>query len=130
MELQQPYQPILKAFSQRVRAELDGDIEALVVYGSVARGEASPESDIDILVISSHKDTIRHSVSRIRSTLDLKYGTMTTLTYRTPEEFEYGAEHGNPFIKQVLAEGVVLCDNGTYRRIREKVFGQSRAIPR
>ena len=36
-----------------------GDIEAIILYGSVARNESTPESDIDIAVIRNRVRNIR-----------------------------------------------------------------------
>lgn len=39
------------ALVARVAAAFDGHVEAVVVYGSWARGEASTDSDVDVLVV-------------------------------------------------------------------------------
>lgn len=60
------------------------------MYGSVARREADEDSDIDILIVSQQKRAIYDQAARIRSEIDLKYETMTTLTYLAPKEIEDG----------------------------------------
>ena len=48
-----------KAVEEFVRRALDryGDrIESIILFGSVARGEAGEESDIDILVVTKKED--------------------------------------------------------------------------
>jgi len=44
------YRTFLEAFVQGVRHRLGDRLLAVVLYGSVARGIATPESDIDLLV--------------------------------------------------------------------------------
>ena len=45
-----PDDPLLKRCSQAIRKAYPGRLAGIVLYGSVARGEDGPESDIDILV--------------------------------------------------------------------------------
>ncbi len=40
-----------RRFDQRAAGYFSGDIEAIILYGSVARNESTSESDIDIAVI-------------------------------------------------------------------------------
>ncbi len=116
----------LEEFKGRVARELAGSIEAIVVYGSVARGEATENSDIDLLIVSDEKEEIEDKVLEITYDIDLKNNTVTTRLYLTPEEMEREVRHGSPFIRDVLAQGVALYDNGTFRRLREEVFATSR----
>ena len=46
------YRKVAREFAERAVRELDGKIQSIVLYGSVARGEAGPASDIDILVLT------------------------------------------------------------------------------
>ena len=53
------------------------DIEALRLYGSVARGEADEESDLDVLVVTSEPlpRPIRHRITDLVFDINLQYGT-------------------------------------------------------
>ncbi len=44
--------PIIELVAARVMEELDGRLVSLLLFGSLARGEARPESDIDILLVA------------------------------------------------------------------------------
>jgi len=50
------YQKVAEEFAQRVVAELGAEVEAIVLYGSVARGTAAEGSEIDLLVVNSEPD--------------------------------------------------------------------------
>jgi len=45
------YQPLLESFVSLVQEALGNQVIALVLYGSVARGEAEPASDMDLLLV-------------------------------------------------------------------------------
>ena len=118
-QTQELYEEVAKELRDRLISELEGDIEAIILYGSVARGESNEESDIDILIISSNKRRVYDRASDIRYELDLKHGTLTTIMVYTPEEFEQSLSLGSPFLREVLKEGKALYGERklqTYRR--------------
>lgn len=39
-------------FKDRIKREVDGKISSIVLYGSVARGEARKDSDIDVFILT------------------------------------------------------------------------------
>ncbi|WP_292490133.1 nucleotidyltransferase domain-containing protein [Methanoculleus sp. 10] len=48
--------PIVHEFAAKARAACGDAIEEILLFGSVARGDDRPDSDIDILVITSEED--------------------------------------------------------------------------
>lgn len=81
--------------------------EKIILFGSAARGEFRPDSDIDLLIIK--KDTPYYGEDRIRelSRLIDRDVPLDLLVYR-PEEFEKRLNMGDPFLKAILKEGKVL----------------------
>ena len=56
----------IERFTSRLRDELGDHLRALWLYGSRARGEAHPESDIDLLAIADGgRDRYRHLVAKL-----------------------------------------------------------------
>lgn len=45
------YRPLLDRFVSLVQGALGNQVISIVLYGSVARGKAGPESDIDVLLV-------------------------------------------------------------------------------
>ncbi len=85
------------------------DPERVIVFGSVARGQADAFSDLDIVVI---KETDERFVRRLLTAgdyLPLDCGSIDVLVY-TPGEFERMHQTGNPFIAEVVADGVTVYE--------------------
>jgi len=49
-------QQILTEFVEKIHERLDGRIMSVTLFGSKARGEAKPDSDIDVLVVLDNED--------------------------------------------------------------------------
>ena len=81
--------------------------EKIILFGSAARGEFTPDSDLDMLIIK--KDTPFYGIDRIRALRRMikKNVAADFLVYR-PEEIEKRLTMGDPFLKAVLKEGKVL----------------------
>jgi len=126
-KLQGRYEKTLKNFRSRVLNELGDRIQSIIIYGSVARGEATKDSDIDVLVVSKDKK-VREKVSDVSYEVDLEndFETFITPIHLTTDELEHRIKVGSPFISAILKEGVILYDDGTFQRIREKMFRVSR----
>ena len=83
----------------------------LVLYGSEARGEATPESDIDLLVVLDDADP-----ELVRSLRDAVYDVMwerdfvrlISLHFISLADFQMQKREGYSFIQNVEEEGVVL----------------------
>ncbi len=121
LKIQQDYERVATEFAEKAIDTAGDDIETILLYGSVGRGGADEHSDIDLLIITKHPDRIREHLSFIRSKLDVEYGTLTTLTFRTPTNLRKGLENGSLFIKEVINEGKVLYDSGTLQKICRKL---------
>jgi uncharacterized protein len=82
--------------------------QRIMLFGSVARGEADAESDLDVLVI---KDTAEPFVRRLERMAELcPPGVYADILVYTPEEIREMVDDGNPFIIQALQEGKVVYE--------------------
>lgn len=81
--------------------------EKIILFGSAARGEFTPDSDVDLVVIK--RDVPRYGIDRMRELRRLvkKKVAADFLVYR-PEEIDERLKMGDPFVKAVLSEGKVL----------------------
>ena len=111
------YRKVAEEFKERALKELGKKLHSIVLYGSVARKEANEDSDVDLLVVGEDKD-IFEDVVKIQTDIDLKHGTLTAVVYLTKEELERFTKSGSPFLTNVMEEGEVLYDDGTFEGIR------------
>ena len=86
-----------------------GDISMIILYGSVARNEAGPESDIDIAIIMK-KDMDEDRKDRFISwsaDMDIRYDRVFSIVDIREDNMK---KWGNvlPFYRNVQEEGVVL----------------------
>jgi predicted nucleotidyltransferase len=99
-----------------------------VLYGSVARGEARRDSDIDILVVSPDPQRAWQRVSEICENViyERDYALFISTVHLSGEELRWHTEVGSPFLHNVINEGVILYDDGTFSGVREKAAAASR----
>lgn len=65
---------------ERLLIEVEDKIEAIVLYGSVARGEVGRDSDIDLLIIVSDGEILNQVLS-LSYDVDLEFRIVTSLVY-------------------------------------------------
>jgi predicted nucleotidyltransferase len=114
------YRAAAEEFATRVHNALGDEVDAIILYGSVARGEATEESDVDVMVLSPDPARIKPRVSRIRTELscDLDILFLITLVHLSRKMVTGLLEEGSPFLKEVLTDGVALYDNGIFESLR------------
>ena len=122
------YRKAATEFAHRVASTLGDKIGSIILYGSTARGEARRDSDIDILLISQQPEAIRQQISEICSdlTYEYNYSFLISLVHFSREEFYRLRQVGSPFTANVVNEGGVLHDDGTFSGVREKATADSR----
>ena len=90
----------------RTLTERHPEIERIVLFGSLARGDAVPGSDADLLIVVSHsaeaflERTVRYRPTGVDVGVDV-------VAY-TREELAALLKAGSSFVRQALREGVVL----------------------
>jgi len=82
----------------------------IILFGSLARGEATSASDLDLFIIQDSEMSNREVRRRIEYLLwGRRFGV--DLIVRRPEEVERNVADGNPFYtRHILEEGQVLYE--------------------
>ncbi len=84
---------------------LDENLVEIIVFGSFARGDYTPQSDIDLLLITKNIKVTEKIFSDLRINILLNFEIAVSAIYYTPEEFEKLFEKGDPLINTILKEG-------------------------
>lgn len=99
---------IAEEFAQRIKAEFPDRIERVLLFGSVARGESRPSSDVDLLVVT--RDTswdFRRRLAAEAVEVLVHEGIYVSAKPVTPEEF--ARTEDTLFGRNVRAEGLILA---------------------
>lgn len=100
-------------------------LHSLVLYGSMARGQAGKESDIDILLVLESESLYEKCLGIVYD-IDLKNQSFTSIFWTTPTELKRHLERGSPFLENIFEEGVILFDDGTFVGIRQRLIKAGR----
>jgi predicted nucleotidyltransferase len=83
--------------------------QKIILFGSYARGNPRPESDVDLLVVmDTHLKESQQSLE-IRRHLGVMFGL--DLVVYTPKRLKERVEMGDWFLRDVLKEGIVVYES-------------------
>jgi len=106
-------QPISETMIQELVATIVREVnpEAVILFGSQARGDARPDSDVDVLIIDPEPFTPRHSRRQETARLYLalrKLGVAKDLLLYSRAEFERFRNSTHHIIGRAQREGRVV----------------------
>lgn len=106
--MNQKLQIILQKTAQSLKKLYGPKMDKLILFGSQARGDAQPDSDIDILIVL--KPPFNYSqesdrISELIANLCLEYNTLISCAFTTSNQFYY---HDNGFLRNIRREGIIL----------------------
>ena len=82
--------------------------EKIILFGSHAYGQPTPESDLDLLVVMPFAGGYFHQAARIRQHLGLPIPL--DLLVRTPEQLQHRLEIGDSFMREIVERGKVMYE--------------------
>ena len=99
---------ILEQFKSRLRERLR--VHKLILFGSRARGDADPESDLDVVVVLDDDidASAREYVSDCAWESGFAHGIVVVPVVFTQSEWERGPERHSLFVRAVETEGVLV----------------------
>jgi len=99
----------VEEFKRRILAELPGQVKDIILFGSKARGDAHPGSDIDLLIVVDRRTPeVDEVISDITAeTLLEQQIDISALDFTSDEIAELSAI-GTPLMRNVAEEGIVL----------------------
>ena len=98
---------VLQEMVRRLVEAIDPD--RIILFGSRARGDARPDSDVDLLVIKdSNEAPHKRSIPAYRALGDIP--APTDILWRTPEEVQEWSGASNYVATRAIREGRVLYE--------------------
>lgn len=99
----------MRAFVERLMAELGHGVNDVRLFGSKARGEAGPDSDVDLLVLVNRSDyAFKQAVLRLAAEVSLAYDVLLSPRVITPQAWQLMAEADTLFYRSVSRESLPL----------------------
>ena len=100
---------VVRAFVRELREKLGDELVSVRLFGSKARGDFHPDSDIDIFVLVREKTPkVRSRLAEIAASYDVEYGLPLTPVLYDLFEHRKNTELGSFFFESVEREGVAL----------------------
>jgi predicted nucleotidyltransferase len=103
--------PNESAAIQRLKDGLARDFRLveLRLFGSKARGDSNPESDIDVLIVLEEFDwETEKAVSHLCFEINIEYGVLLVPVLYSRAEYESDLTKVTPFYQNVRKEGVLV----------------------
>ena len=96
----------IEQFGRRIGREFA--VQRVVLFGSHAYGEATRDSDVDLLVVMNHKSKGWQMAGKIRWRLRPEFPL--DLLVRTPEQLHERLLMGDCFFREITEKGKVLYE--------------------
>ena len=99
----------INAFVQRLQSGFGQDVVDVRLFGSKARGQAGPDSDLDVLVlIASSEYDLKHAILWLAAEISLAYDVLLSPRVIPLQAWREMAQSETLFYRDVHAEGIPL----------------------
>jgi predicted nucleotidyltransferase len=98
--------PILRTLRQQLEALYGARLVDLILYGSQAHGDMTPESDVDVLVVLAGQVNAGAEVRRvggIAAALSLQHDVVISCMFVSHEQFR---NEQSPYLMTIRQEGI------------------------
>jgi predicted nucleotidyltransferase len=104
---------MLTAMDRRIAREFQRRLSAITpildlrVFGSRARGDAAPDSDLDLFIeLEEATPELRQRISEIAWEVGFEMDRMISTVVTTRHDLEHGAMGANPLVLNIEREGI------------------------
>ena len=106
----------IAALTHTVRKAVGDDVQTVILFGSIARGESHINSDVDLAVIAP---TGWDGRTDLEDAVRTRLGNYCDVLVFTPEDFSRLPGIDEPVVREILAEGIALI--GSIPRVKSGV---------
>jgi len=105
----------LAAFVDRIQQRFDGLILLAMLFGSRARGEASADSDVDVLVVIDKEDYwVRKEIRYLAAEVWLEYGLFLSTRVWSRSHWHKLQEMQTLLYRNIQRDGIDLLSPGRF----------------
>ena len=99
----------VKMFVEHLNRTYPGEVDKVVLYGSMARGDSHQDSDVDILILVKDKKRInRDKIYDFVIDAELEFGIDISVNIYESDQFDQLVLINAPFAANVAKEGETL----------------------
>ena len=111
-----------RRFTDALKKRIGAKLRAVLLYGSVARGDFHTDSDVDLLVVTTPPPALK-LIDEVAYDIDFssQFTTFLTPIELSLEQIEDCIRNRDPFLERVIEEGKVLYDDGTIKDIHDRI---------
>jgi len=121
---QEQFRKPVKTLLERIEKEYDGTLVGIVLFGSVARGNADRTSDIDVQVIlDDDLPKARRALHSIRQEIENERFDGNRYEIQLLVESVESASNYGEKLREIFSEGITLYSTDDLDDVREVVFG-------
>ncbi len=106
---------MLESEDRKIAAELKRRLARVLpvldlrVFGSRARGEAAPDSDLDVFIkVEECTPEVRREIDEIAWEVGFEMDRIISTVVATPEQLEHGPLGASPLVSKIEREGVAV----------------------
>jgi predicted nucleotidyltransferase len=99
----------LEGFAQRLRLRFGDRVHSVILFGSKARGDSGPDSDIDVLVRLADDDPeLRWDVHRLAARVSLEHDVLISVRVASRSQWDRLSRYRSPLYQALQTEGIPL----------------------
>jgi predicted nucleotidyltransferase len=104
----------VSSFLELLQQQYPDHVLQTILFGSKARGDSRPWSDIDILIVADRDDwRLSHAISTLAARVSLEYDVLIGPRVIGQERWERMKQHGFGLYQNIVAEGIPLTSTPT-----------------
>lgn len=122
LQLSEIEQRALDEFVTRLQERLNGDLLSVTLFGSRARAEGGPDSDLDVLVVVERDDLdIRRAIRHLAADIWLAYGPLISTRIWDREQMERRKREPTLLARNIERDGIVLLQASRAEKVSEEM---------